>query len=260
MHRSHGALDSTLLIVNDIPAVDASSKWYGKTHHGMPTPEALRPLYDLIGEDSQAFVFAHQYYGVRDANSTAEMLQNRHFNMMLERAFGDNPPSLYVELGWPRLFRQSGIYGHATPPGIYGYQRKRMARKEEAPTLITLLSEFYWNDFYDEIGARTCDDFGHVAHDITDAQILHGIVRTLQTNLGLLRFTKRTPGVPESIKTLLGDAKLESMFYQHVALITWDGIQPVISELVDVEIYTGHTQCEHDSYACEDYPSCARTR
>ena len=254
------ALDSTLLIVDGIPAVDQESKWYLKTHHGMPTPEAMRSLYDLIGEDSQAFVFAHERYGRRDNNSTAESLQNRHFNTMMERAFGSNPPSFYVELGWPRLFRSPGIYGHAAPRGLYGYQRLRRPHREETPTLITLFSEFYWNDFYDEIGARTSDEHGHIEHDITDVQIVRGVVRALQTNLGLLRFTKLTPGAPQSIKTLLMEAKLESRFFQNVALITWEGALPVVSEFVDVEVYTGHVECEHDSYACESYPSCARTR
>jgi hypothetical protein len=260
MCRTHIPLDSTLLIVDGIPAVDINSKWYGETHVGMPTPEAVRALYELIGENSQAFVFAHERYGLRNANSTAEALQNRHFNLMLERAFGENPPSFHVELGWPRLFRSSKGLQRPVPHGIYGYQRTRMVGREETPTLITLFSEFYWNDFYDEIGVRTTSEFRYQEHDITDAYMLRGIVRTLQTHLGLLRFTKRTPGAPESIKALLGDADLASRYYQRVALITWIDARPVVSAFVDVNDYTGHVLCLHDSYACEDYPNCAEIR
>lgn len=257
MCRTHTALDGTLLIVDNIPSVDRNSQWYGKTHYGMPIPEAVRSLYDLIGEDSQAFVFADQHYGLLDNNGTAEALLDRHFNEMMERAFGSNPPRFYVELGWPRLYSYSrkGIYRSPRPTGLYGHERRRALNTEETPTLITLFSEFYWNDFYDEICARTTPTSRYEEHDITAAQLLRGVVRTLQTNLGVIRFNKTMEGVPPNLETLLKNATLASKHYQRVALITWSDSHPVISTIVTVDQYSGPTRCSCGDLNCSN-PDC----
>ena len=252
------ALDQTLLIVDNIPSVDRSSPLYGKTHFGMPTPEALRRLYDLIGEDSQAFVFAHQYYGMLDNNGTGEALLNRSFHDIMGRAFGSNPPSHYVELGWPRLYcyNRQGVYASTKRTELYGYQRRHTSHVEETPTLITLFSEFYWNDFYDEIGARTDPKSREIKHDITKAQLLRGIVRTLQVNLGIIRFNKYMKEAPPDLETLLQNATLASMYFQHVALVTWEDGHPVVSAFVDVDNYTGILLCACGGFGCRECPDC----
>lgn len=254
--RQSTALDHTLLIVNNIPGVDENSELHLSTHYGMPLPEALRNLYALTGVASQAFAFAHTYYSFK-GNTTNESIFDDLVSEVMEQAFGSNPPSLFVELGWERSFPQ-GVR-HAVSPGIYGYEHRRAGRVMVAPPRINVFSEFHWNDFYDEIGARNLATYRWQDHEITDDALLRGIVRVLQTQLGIIRLNKTMKGIPPNIETLLQHSVLQSKYYRRVALITWDGIQPIVQTLVDVDDYTGPTPCECGDFYCEDYPVCITT-
>lgn len=256
MSLSQGiALDRTLLIVDNIPGVDENSELHLTTHYGMPLPAAMRNLYNLIGVASQAFVFAHTYFSFK-GSTTNESIFDDLVAEMMEQAFGSNPPSLFVELGWKRKFAE-GVR-HAASPGIYGYEHARVNDKPVSPTLINIFSEFHWNDFYSLIGAHSTDDFVYEPHGITDDMVARGVLRVLQSELGIIRSNRTDANWSGELSTLLRHSAIRSRHYQHIALIKWKGIQPIIHMTVNTD-YSGPVPCECGDFGCEEHPDCLIT-
>jgi hypothetical protein len=250
--RQSTALDHTLLIVDNIPAVDKNSEHYGKTYYGMPLPEAMRNLYNLIGVASQAFVFAHTYFSFR-GSATSEAIFDDLVAEMMEQAFGSNPPSLFVELGWERSFTE-GVR-HATNSGLYGYEHARVNNQPVSPTLINVFSEFHWNDFYDLIGANSADDFVYEPHGITDDMVTRGVLRVLQSELGIIRSNRTDASWSGELSALLRHTTIRSRHYQRIALIKWKGVQPIVHMTATTD-YSGPVPCECGDFGCEDHPDC----
>lgn len=250
--RDHSARDHTLLIVDDIPHVGPGSPLYLKTHCGLPEPAALRNLYALIGQASQAFVFSHYYHSVNGTNSTGEAIFNRHIATMLQRAFGSRPPSFFIELGWRPMYP---LQGHRQTTGLYGHQHRyeHELGRTTGPTLINLFSEFHWNKFYDQF--RGTRESGKSEHQITERDVYEGALRVLQDELGIVEFRQTLQHDPMTFEALLDYGVLKSPYFRRVAYVTWEGVYPIVERSANTD-YSGPMPCQCGDFDCEDYPDC----